>query len=238
MFTVAIYIDKYELMHNNDVVAKEKTSVDMIKDYLESWLHKNDINNPSQENVNYKEILGNIVLLPEDIQYEMMKHMVNFTSLISLKKYCNKEAFINIGKLHGGMEIWLSSLWDKVHIMASYGEEQEIINSYTVDMTSYNIWRKRVGYISFGIAGSIVILSVILSAFGFYEIYKYTNIILPIVKNYAYYGIQQLHNTHPIISMITSVICWPYYNYWKVLLFSIMIEFTRFNQSKNNKVIY
>lgn len=255
-FIVAKYIDKYNIMFEN-VTKTPKNEKEIIMEFIDSWLPKSKIE-PMPDPVKYDMWLFYIQLLPADAQYEIMKNAPNFTSLVTLKKYCHKEAFNNIvvnnGISSNGVNIvdnginnngvnnvnnktWLSNLWDSVHAVATYGERHEMLNAYAADMTMFNVWRKRIGYISVGIATISIVLSCVSGLVGFYKIYQWMEIVFPILKDYIYFAMQELHKINPTVSMLVTIACWPYYNYGKMLVFDVLLSCTRFNQCLFAKII-
>lgn len=224
-FIVAKYIDKYHLLHN-DIENIEKTDVEKLADYVGSFLRKKETD-IVPEPMKYDVMLLYIQLLPADTQYEILKNAPNFTSLITLKKYCHKEAFNHFGDHHA----WLSSIWNKVHTVASHGEKTDMIDAYHHNMTMYNVWQKRIGYLSVGIAGLIVFVACIAGIYGFHNMYSWVNVILPIIQRYIHVGLDELRKLHPLIHTAVNISCWPYYNYFKLIVINTILSFTRFNQS-------
>lgn len=230
IFVVAKYIDKYDLMFNKDIIASEDNNTKIITEYIMDCLRKREeiIIKEEEPNVNYNEILLFSNLMPQDIQYEIMKKMVNFTSLMTYKYYCNEVVFDEVAKYHGNnKEEWLGNLFQNLTNAASMYELEEIIDvCNTNTVIHYKKWQKRLSYVTIGLSIVAIIITFVVSCYSFFKIYHYINLSLPTIYKYVNLGMDRL-STYYGGNVLTSFVYFTYNHMFKLMLVNIVANCTR-----------
>ena len=120
---------------------------------------------------NYKEIILYNEYLPDDVQFEFMSKMPNFTEILTYKYYCKPETF-NLTATHylksNNLSImpnivskqYLTVLWHQLITVASDTDLNTIVDaSDQHSMFMFKKWQKRLSYSIMFVAGLFILIS-------------------------------------------------------------------------------
>lgn len=109
--------------------------------------------------------------------------MVNLTSLITYKKYCNPSVFNEVAKFHlakyniatheNHTRTWLTIMWNNFLVEANSNDIYDIIDN---NMQSYFKWKKRISQLSILITIITGMFTIILNIYTYIKIYHFTSV--------------------------------------------------------------